>query len=136
MSTRPLAVVGPTGTGKSALALAVAMLVMVASLSRSSSRASRAQASRRFGCGVVTLLMPSSETPRRMNGATEVGRSMPCASPQAATAPSALVMASTLASVVDPTASIPAAQRSLPSGLPGFDSSARSRISAAPSPFR
>ena len=36
--------------------------------------------------------MPASVTPRRMKGATEVGRSMPCASPQAATAPPYLVM--------------------------------------------
>ena len=37
--------------------------------------------------GAITLSMPSSVTPRRMKGATEAGRSMPCARPQAATAP-------------------------------------------------
>src|SRR5262245_65038408 len=35
----------------------------------------------------MTESMPRSEAPRRINGATEVGKSMPPASPQAATAP-------------------------------------------------
>jgi len=41
----------------------------------------------RRGFGAITLSIPMSVTPRRMNGATEPGRSMPCASPVAATAP-------------------------------------------------
>ena len=47
--------------------------------------------------------MPKSDTPRKMNGATLVGRSMPPASPQAATAPPYFVIDSRLASVVEPT---------------------------------
>ena len=62
--------------------------------------------------------MPKSDTPRKMNGATLPGRSMPPASPQAATAPPYLVIDSRLASVVEPTESMPPAQRSLASGLP------------------
>ena len=46
-----------------------------------------AQASRRCSLGTSTLLMPYSVTPRRMNGITVVGKSPPCARPQAATAP-------------------------------------------------
>ena len=71
-----------------------------------------------------------------MNGATEDGRSMPPARPQAAIAPLRFVCASTLASVIEPTESTPAAQRSLPIGLPFSESSARSMISAAPRFFR
>ena len=74
---------------------------------------SRAQASSRSAFGSVTELMPSSDTPRRMKGATEVGRSMPAALPQAATAPPAFVMAMTLARMVEPTVSTAPAQRSL-----------------------
>ena len=51
----------------------------------------RARAASRPRCAAPsarrTELMPSSDTPRRMNGATEVGSSMPAALPQAATAP-------------------------------------------------
>ena len=49
--------------------------------------ASRRQASSRSAFGAITESMPSSETPRRMKGATLPGRSMPWARPQAATAP-------------------------------------------------
>ena len=54
--------------------------------------------------------MPKSDTPRKMNGATLPGRSMPPASPQAAMAPPYLVIDSALANVVDPTESMPPAQ--------------------------
>ena len=54
----------------------------------SRSLAIRFQQAMRRGCGVVTELTPMSRTPRRMNGATLVGRSMPPASPVAATVPS------------------------------------------------
>ena len=63
--------------------------------------------------------MPKSDTPRKMNGATLPGRSMPPASPQAATAPPYFVIDSRLASVVEPTESMPPAQRSLASGFGG-----------------
>ena len=69
-------------------------------------------------------------------GATEVGKSIPPASPQAATAPPYRVIDSTLASVVEPTESTPPAQRSLASGRAGPLSSLRSIISLAPRPFR
>src|ERR1700712_5567410 len=111
-------------------------VVIAARCSASRPRARWAQAARRFERRVVTLLMPSSETPRRMKGATEAGRSMPCARPQAAIAPSARVIARRLARVAEPTASIPAAQRSLARGRGVPDRSARSMISAAPRPRR
>jgi hypothetical protein len=52
----------------------------------------------------MTEPMPRSEAPRRINGATEVGKSMPPASPQAATSAPERVIESTLASVVEPIA--------------------------------
>jgi len=61
---------------------------------------------------------------------------MPPARPQAATAPPYFVIDSALASVVEPTESMPPAQRSLASGLPGAESSARPMISVAPSDLR
>src|SRR5215468_5829487 len=47
--------------------------------------AERAQAVSRRGFGHITESMPSRLTPRSRNGITEVGRSLPPASPQAAT---------------------------------------------------
>ena len=86
----------------------------------------------RSATGRMTESMPRSETPRRINGATEVGKSMPPASPQAATAPPYRVIDSTLASVVEPTVSMPPAKRSFANGLAGPASSLRSMMSAAP----
>lgn len=97
-----------------------------------SKEARRSQASTRSAFGRVTLLMPNSATPRRMKGATLAGKSNPCAMPHAATAPSALIPAQTLASVWLPTESIAAIHRSFCSGLPGCDNCDRSMISAAP----
>ena len=68
--------------------------------------------------------------------ATVAGKSMPCASPQAATAPSAFVCAQALTSVWLPTESTTPAQRSFCSGLPGCESAARSMSSFAPSDCR
>ena len=48
---------------------------------------SAAKPSCRSAIGRMTESMPSSDTPRKINGATDVGKSMPPASPQAATAP-------------------------------------------------
>src|SRR5439155_1529749 len=62
-------------------------LVIAASLPASMSDANRFQASRRRSSGHITESMPTSDTPRRMNGATVAGRSIPPANPQAATAP-------------------------------------------------
>src|SRR6266436_3678639 len=62
-------------------------LVIAASLLASMSDANRFQASRRRSSGHITESTPTSDTPRRMNGATVAGRSIPPASPQAATAP-------------------------------------------------
>jgi hypothetical protein len=62
-------------------------LVISSSRAASRSRASRAQACSRSASGAITLSMPSSDTPRRMKGATVAWKSMPCANPQAATAP-------------------------------------------------
>src|SRR5215207_1607227 len=61
--------------------------VIARNLPRSRSEAKRFHASRRRGCGHMTESMPMSDTARRMNGATDPGRSMPPARPQAATAP-------------------------------------------------
>jgi hypothetical protein len=47
----------------------------------------RFHASRRRSSGHITESTPMSDTPRRMNGATVAGRSIPPANPQAATAP-------------------------------------------------
>ena len=71
-----------------------------------------------------------------MKGATVPGKSMPCASPQAATTPSCCVCAHALTSVWLPTESMTPAQRSFCSGLPGWESVLRSMISAAPSFLR
>ena len=95
-----------------------------------------AQAARRRSTGVSTLLMPASVTPRRMNGATVAGKSIPCARPHAATMPSYFVEAHTLTSVCEPTVSTAAAHRSVCSGLPGCESEARSMTSRAPSSRR
>jgi hypothetical protein len=43
--------------------------------------------------------MPASVTPRKMNGATEAGKSMPCASPHAVTTPPYRTWAQALTSV-------------------------------------
>jgi len=101
-------------------------LVMAASFPRSRSLSNPCHAIRRSAVGRMTESMPRSETPRRINGATEVGKSMPPASPQAATAPPQRVIETTLASVVEPTASMPPAQRPFPSGFAGPASSLRS----------
>ena len=77
--------------------------------------------------------MPAKVTPRKMKGATELGKSMPCAKPQAVTTPPYFVLAQALARVWLPTVSTTPAQRSLASGLPGALSSARAMMSAAPS---
>ncbi len=94
-------------------------VVISASFPRSRSVSRRDHASRRSATGRMTESMPRSETPRRINGATELGKSIPPASPQAATAPPYRVIASTFASVVEPTVSIPAAKRSFANGFTG-----------------
>jgi hypothetical protein len=62
-------------------------LVIAASFPASRSDANRLHASRRLSIGHITESMPTSDTPRKMKGATVVGKSIPPASPQAATAP-------------------------------------------------
>src|SRR5262245_23823576 len=52
-------------------------LVMAASFPRSRSLANRCHAIRRSAIGRMTEPMPRSEAPRRINGATEVGKPMP-----------------------------------------------------------
>ena len=72
--------------------------------------------------------MPNGEAPHRINGATEIGKSMPPARPQAATAPPWLVVASTLASVVETTESAAPVRHCFSSGFAGpasFDDLAR-----------
>src|SRR5260221_604151 len=110
--------------------------VIDCSLPGSRSRTRGSQARCRRSIGQVTLLMPSSLMPRRMKGATVTGKSIPCAKPQAVTTPSSMVCAHALASVWLPTASTTPAQRCFCRGLPGWESSARSMTSAAPSDCR
>ncbi len=110
--------------------------VIAASFSTSRSFASRFHACTRRGLGMWTESIPKSDTPRRMNGATLVGRSIPPASPHAATAPWYDVAAITFASVLEPTLSTPPAHLSFASGRGSPESSARGMISVAPSPFR
>src|SRR5882762_7178039 len=95
-----------------------------------------AQATLRNSIGHITESMPRRHTPRKINGATEDGRSIPAARPHAAIAPAYLVIERMLARVVEPTLSIPPAQRSFANGLAGPDSSLRSITSAAPRFFR
>ena len=71
-----------------------------------------------------------------MKGATVTGKSIPWASPQAATTPSETVCAHALASVWLPTESMTLPQRYFCSGLPASESILRSMISAAPSARR
>ena len=86
-------------------------LVMAASFSRSSPLARRPHAVRQSAIGDMTDSMPNSEAPHRINGATEIGKSMPAAHPQAATGPPWRVVASILVSVIEPTESTASAQR-------------------------
>src|SRR4029077_10886541 len=106
------------------------------SFARSRSLARRLQATLRRSIGHITESMPRRHTPRKINGATEDGRSIPAARPQAPTAPPYFVIESRLASVVDPTLSMPPAQRSFAGGLAGPESSLRSITSLAPRPFK
>ena len=53
----------------------------------SRSRARRLQARWRLASGAITESTPTSVTPRKMNGITVVGKSIPWAKPQAATTP-------------------------------------------------
>src|SRR3977135_4736934 len=83
----------------------------------SRSLASRLQATLRNSIGHITESMRRRHTPRKINGATEDGRSIPAARPHAAIAPAYLVIERMLARVVEPTLSIPPAQRSFANGL-------------------
>ena len=64
--------------------------------------------------------MPNSEAPHRINGATEIGKSVPLARSQAATAPARRVVASTLASAVEPMESTAPAEHCFSSGFAWF----------------
>lgn len=94
-------------------------LVMAASFSRSSPLARCPHAVRRSAIEDMTDSMPNSEAPPRINGATEIGKSMPPAHPQAVTAPPWRVVASTLVSVIEPTESTASAQRAFCKGFCG-----------------
>ena len=112
---------------------APAAAMPTAAPSRSSARAGRAagrgpaaarpRSARRSGH--ITESMPSRLTPRSRNGITVAGRSLPPASPQAATLARYLSCVRIVAKVVPPTASIAPAQRSLSSGRAGSAASAR-----------
>ena len=111
--------------------------VIRSSLSSGRSRTRRCHASIRSSRGHMTESMPSRLTPRSRNGITVAGRSLPPASPQAATLARYLSWVRIVARVVPPTASIAPAQRSVSSGRDGFAARvARSIRSAAPSSIR
>jgi len=67
----------------------------------------------------MTDSMPNSEAPHRINGATEIGKSMPPAHPQAASAPPWRTVANTLVSVIEPTESTASAQHAFCKGFCG-----------------
>src|SRR5690348_1901448 len=92
---------------------------MAASFSRSSPLARRPHAVRQSAIGDMTDSMPNSEAPHRINGATEIGKSMPLAHPQAAPSPPWRVVASTLVSVIQPTEPTASAQRAFCKGFCG-----------------
>ena len=71
--------------------------------------------------------MPTQRHAAQNKGATDDGKSIPPASPQAVTTPRYLVVAQTLAKVWLPTTSTAPAQRSLPKGLPGDENFASGR---------
>src|SRR5258705_11342016 len=106
------------------------------SLPGSRSLASRLQATLRNSIGHITESMPKRHTLRKINGATEDGRSIPAARPHAAMAPRDFGIERMLASVDDPTLSTPPAQRSFANGLAGPHSSPPLITSAAPRTFR
>jgi DNA-binding transcriptional LysR family regulator len=135
-TTRPLILPATISGASASTSRKGCVSVMAASLARSRSPASRAQAAARLALGAITESTPASVTPRRMNGATFAGRSMPCARPQAATVPPYLICDSTLASVALPATSMAPAQRSLASGFGVPLNSSRATISPAPSDFR
>ena len=95
--------------------------------------ASRSQMARRRSIASCAESMPSSATPRRMNGKTVVSSFGPEALPLAATAAPVRRVRSTYGSVAAPTASTAPAHRSDSSGLPAAVTSSRVRIPAAPS---
>src|SRR5437660_1333068 len=96
-------------------------VVISDSFVRSRSDARRCQAAFRGSIGHITESMPRRHTPRKINGATEDGRSIPAARPQAAIAPPYFVIDSRLASVVEPTLSTPPAQMGLAHAPAGAD---------------
>ena len=77
---------------------------------------------------MLTESIPSSATPRRMNGKTVVSNFAPPALPQAATDAPVRSVRSTYGSVAAPTASTAPAHRSDSSGLPSPVTSSRDRI--------
>jgi hypothetical protein len=79
----------------------------------------------------MTDSMPNGEAPHRINRATEIGKSMPPADPQAAIAPPWRVVASTLVSVIEPTEPTASAQHAFCRGFCGCGDSLRSMISLA-----
>ena len=98
--------------------------------------AMRRQTSCRFGIGHIAESMPSSFTPRRMNGSTVVCRSVPPVSPELAMHPLYCMVRVSHASVSPPTASTAPAHSDFSSGRVPFCSPFRESTSFAPSDRR
>ena len=107
--------------------------VIAASLPRSRSVARRSHARTRFSLGAMTLSMPASVTPRRMNGATDIGRSRPCARPHGGDAAAVLGHGDGVGQRVR-AGNVDGARPALLAERPraGDDSSSRAMISVAP----
>ena len=98
--------------------------------------ASRRQTSRRVGIGRITESMPSSFTPRRMNGSTVVRSSVPPVKPELAMQPFGIIVRVSHASVAPPTGSIAPAHIAFSSGRVPICSVSRARMCLAPSDRR
>src|SRR5690625_1724569 len=72
---------------RSACSSPITSLLISSNLEKSRSFARRFHALIRSSRGHCTLSIPISDTPRRMNGATLAGKSIPCARPHAVTTP-------------------------------------------------
>ncbi len=100
------------------------------------SEASRRHASRRCVIGHITESIPSSFTPRRMNGSTVVRSSVPAVRPQFAMAPPYAIERVSQARMSPPTASTAPAHVAFSRGRVPISSVARDKTADAPSSRR
>ena len=112
------------------------MVAIVRNCAGSRSAARRRHTSSRVAIGHSTESMPSSFTPRRMNGRTVVFRSVPPVSPEFAIAPLYIIVRVSHASVSPPTTSTAPAQSGFSTGRVPICSVWREITSLAPSDLR